>query len=316
TRPSHRKMHGFIARVDDKIWDVWTPLNGHRCRCTVRSLSEKQAKALGISDKAKGKPDDGWDYNVGKAPSEGLKKAAKHKKTVVDGRLGDAVQHAVETVPFSLGYDGLFDKHLFGIRNKAENVMRKLPKPLEIKRKGVSKGSYYIPGSKMKAGKSGSLISEDKNMTFLHEYGHHIDHVSHSDINNSHNGQASMSGAFIKARSDDIASLKEKFTEKNIFKELSSRWKGKEEFDGLSDIFDSITTGMFRDRYGMAGHGSRYYNAKSGRSAKQNVSRRQAEVFANTFQAYAENSSAWDELVYFFPNQAAAFEKHIEEVLK
>ncbi|MDX8383796.1 MAG: hypothetical protein R8M45_06930, partial [Ghiorsea sp.] len=74
-----------------KIWDVWTPLNGHRCRCTVRSLSEKQAKALGISDKAKGKPDDGWDYNAGKTPSEGLKKAAEHKKTVVDGRLGDSV---------------------------------------------------------------------------------------------------------------------------------------------------------------------------------------------------------------------------------
>ncbi|MDQ6988464.1 MAG: phage minor head protein [Mariprofundaceae bacterium] len=95
TRPSHRKMHGFIARVDDKIWHEWMPLNGHRCRCSVRSLSEKQAKALGISDKANGKPDAGWDYNAGKKPSEGLKKSAKHKKTVVDGRLGGAVEKAV-----------------------------------------------------------------------------------------------------------------------------------------------------------------------------------------------------------------------------
>ncbi|MDX8382683.1 MAG: phage minor head protein [Ghiorsea sp.] len=121
TRPSHRKMHGFIARVDDKIWNVWTPLNGHRCRCTVRSLSEKQAKALGISDKAKGKPDDGWDYNAGKTPSEGLKKAAEHKKTVVDGRLGDAVQRAANPIsaPVSQSIEALahkrIAKHVLGV---------------------------------------------------------------------------------------------------------------------------------------------------------------------------------------------------------
>lgn len=31
TRPSHRAMDGFIAPIDDPIWNVWAPPAGHRC---------------------------------------------------------------------------------------------------------------------------------------------------------------------------------------------------------------------------------------------------------------------------------------------
>ncbi|MBT9485830.1 MAG: DUF935 family protein [Myxococcales bacterium] len=47
-RPAHRALNGRVFRVDDPdIGAVWPP-NGHRCRCTVETLSERQVKALGV----------------------------------------------------------------------------------------------------------------------------------------------------------------------------------------------------------------------------------------------------------------------------
>jgi len=68
TRPSHGAMHGTVLPVDDPFWATNTPPNGHACRCTVMSLSKRQAKRTGVSGKAPGvKPDEGWDYNPGTA---------------------------------------------------------------------------------------------------------------------------------------------------------------------------------------------------------------------------------------------------------
>ena len=49
TRPTHRGMHGWVARWDDPIWKVWWPPNGYRCRCTMKSLSAAQVKARGLT---------------------------------------------------------------------------------------------------------------------------------------------------------------------------------------------------------------------------------------------------------------------------
>lgn len=49
TRPSHLAMDGRVFRADDPIWDVWYPPNGFRCRCGVKTLSERQVKERGLT---------------------------------------------------------------------------------------------------------------------------------------------------------------------------------------------------------------------------------------------------------------------------
>ena len=53
TRPSHLAMDGKVFPADHKIWDIWFPPNGFRCRCTVRTLSKRQVEAreLKVEDK-------------------------------------------------------------------------------------------------------------------------------------------------------------------------------------------------------------------------------------------------------------------------
>jgi SPP1 gp7 family putative phage head morphogenesis protein len=66
TRPTHLALDNTILRYDHPFWQTHYTPNGYRCRCTIISLTEAQAKKRGITttppDAA---PDDGWDYNVG-----------------------------------------------------------------------------------------------------------------------------------------------------------------------------------------------------------------------------------------------------------
>jgi SPP1 gp7 family putative phage head morphogenesis protein len=70
TRPHHAAMDGFMALVDDPVWDTWLPPNGHNCRCTVMSLTRKQADARGFKPGRKPpagvEPDKGWGYSPSK----------------------------------------------------------------------------------------------------------------------------------------------------------------------------------------------------------------------------------------------------------
>lgn len=88
TRDEHKEWSDWVLHVDDVWWDTHYPPNGWGCRCSVRSLSEKQVKQMGLevrksppieletrSNSATGETypdtpkgiDAGWDYNVGKA---------------------------------------------------------------------------------------------------------------------------------------------------------------------------------------------------------------------------------------------------------
>ena len=95
TRKEHKSLHGKVFRWDDPFWDTFFPPNGWGCRCTVKSLSERELKQRGLTventdgklisatatlpngQKVSGKvyknggkivqTDVGWNYNPGKA---------------------------------------------------------------------------------------------------------------------------------------------------------------------------------------------------------------------------------------------------------
>lgn len=48
TRPAHLALHGKVYPADHAFWGTMYPPNGFRCRCTVKSLSERQVRARGL----------------------------------------------------------------------------------------------------------------------------------------------------------------------------------------------------------------------------------------------------------------------------
>lgn len=90
TRPAHAAMDNIIRRWDDPFWATHYPTNGYRCRCTVISLTEAQAKKRGgvtdpLPDPDTTKPDPGWDYNIGAdyegGPNRAIEKTVEKIKT-------------------------------------------------------------------------------------------------------------------------------------------------------------------------------------------------------------------------------------------
>lgn len=87
-RPEHARWNSIILPIDHPFWESHYPPNGWGCRCTVRTLSERDMARRGLSvskapqirttervNAATGEVygdvpegiDVGWDYNVGKA---------------------------------------------------------------------------------------------------------------------------------------------------------------------------------------------------------------------------------------------------------
>lgn len=84
TRPAHAAMSGYIAPIDDPVWQTWTPPAGYNCRCSLISLTEDQAASRGFGRQLPRdvNPDDGWGYSP------------KYAQSVIDGLLNDALQDA------------------------------------------------------------------------------------------------------------------------------------------------------------------------------------------------------------------------------
>ncbi|WP_027364014.1 phage head morphogenesis protein [Desulfotruncus alcoholivorax] len=53
TRPTHLAMDRRVFPLDHPIWDTWWPPNGYRCRCAVRSLSERDVQRMGLTVETK-----------------------------------------------------------------------------------------------------------------------------------------------------------------------------------------------------------------------------------------------------------------------
>lgn len=57
-RPSHAILHEKVYPADHEFWAANYPPNGFRCRCGVRTLSERQVKSMGLTvEKAMPQPD-------------------------------------------------------------------------------------------------------------------------------------------------------------------------------------------------------------------------------------------------------------------
>ncbi len=48
TRENHAALHGRVVKAKDPFWDTFYPPNGFRCRCSVKTLSERQMKKKGL----------------------------------------------------------------------------------------------------------------------------------------------------------------------------------------------------------------------------------------------------------------------------
>ncbi|MDV7340981.1 PBECR2 nuclease fold domain-containing protein [Terasakiella sp. A23] len=57
TRPKHREWDGLVYPVDHQFWVIHFPSNGFFCRCTVRSLSARDVKQMGLSVSSAMPPD-------------------------------------------------------------------------------------------------------------------------------------------------------------------------------------------------------------------------------------------------------------------
>lgn len=76
SREDHIRQHGKVYHADHPFWDTWYPPNGFECKCYVKTLSTRQMDNRGLKEEKRGvgvKPDEGWQYNVGKAPLDSYK---------------------------------------------------------------------------------------------------------------------------------------------------------------------------------------------------------------------------------------------------
>lgn len=105
TRISHRGMNGVCRRLDDPFWDTWCPPNGFKCRCSVRTLSQRQVDRRSIkvdTGEVKGliqaqdgrvvplRPDPGFDYNPAKeAYQPDLSKYSKRLREAYEKRQAE-----------------------------------------------------------------------------------------------------------------------------------------------------------------------------------------------------------------------------------
>lgn len=87
-RPSHRAMSGRVYRHDDPIWRTHYPPNGFNCRCTVRALTARQARGMGV-------------YRTG--TSDGGVLRPTEQVVGVDRRTGDEIRRPATEYVFERG---------------------------------------------------------------------------------------------------------------------------------------------------------------------------------------------------------------------
>lgn len=222
---------------------------------------------------------------------------------------------AKSTIPvIKFGAGEKFDKYIEGINPDALRVIDKIRKPsLITDGEGMKGGSRYTPERLAINGRSGNLISRDASgeITFRHEYGHHIDYNISKGSGMGTYDQRSMDADFIKAARMDELFLKKKYkadgkSVAGMYEELARKWNSKK-FSGASDMLDAISGGQVHSRYHGWGHGKKYYST---------IEKKQAEHFANLFEAYATGGDVWKNITEYFPNLSELFQSVMKNTIE
>lgn len=206
----------------------------------------------------------------------------------------EAEPEAQKVPEVKLGFDKKFDEYVNSedINDEAKILIDRLPKPKEIKLN--NNASFY----------QNEIISlrktADKN-TFIHEYGHHID-----------KSNVSLDKIFKNAYDDDLKYLKKEYGKidemiPKLLKEFrDENGRSKSEFNGASDILDSLTKGRVYDDYYGYGHGKSYY---------KNDLFRHKENFANIFEAWSKTDKTQIEVIQkLYPNLYSSFLELIKKL--
>jgi SPP1 gp7 family putative phage head morphogenesis protein len=138
TRPSHLARNGTILRRDHPWWLTNTPPCGYRCRCTVISLTEAQARKRGISAAPpETVSDKGWEFH----PSEfnaTVEKAQQEKLTALEFLTKAASPQISSYTQVNQGLRGATSKALSGIPPVPETQIEQVLKIAKIKGLSVS----------------------------------------------------------------------------------------------------------------------------------------------------------------------------------
>lgn len=97
-RDDHEKLHGFIAHIDDPIWDIIYPPNGWRCRCFVVQTNQRPSGE--VPDFSFITPE--FSVNVGKTGVVFNTKA--HPYFVIPKKDEQRMKLAFESMKLRLGY--------------------------------------------------------------------------------------------------------------------------------------------------------------------------------------------------------------------
>ena len=103
-RDDHDAQNGKVYSAEHPFWDTWYPPNGFRCRCYVKTLSERQMESRGLKEQKHGveeKPDEGWRYNSGKAGLD----TWKPELAGYDAKAREIVQKAIKKPPVAKTVD-------------------------------------------------------------------------------------------------------------------------------------------------------------------------------------------------------------------
>jgi len=216
----------------------------------------------------------------------------------------EAVKVAKVIPKISFGYDGKFDKYVADIRDEAKIVIDKLPKPKNI----INGTGYYNMNKNV-------LETSDSGFVFVHEYGHHLDTVMAGKSQTFSIASESMKTALNKdveligAKPKDIDKFITSFRDKyySSYEAIGKTYykRNSENVSAMADIIDSITAGKAFDKFGIDGHGKRYYKADIYKLAENQ---------ANLFTVWARDKELWEDTKMLFPNISNEFEKIMKDV--
>jgi SPP1 gp7 family putative phage head morphogenesis protein len=153
-RPAHLALDGIIRPVDDPFWNTHSPSLGFNCRCRLISMSEAQAKARSGDGKGLNKPidleamqpDKGWDYNPGKEPMEGIKRAINNKQSQCNGTFTALAAGGKSryTKPIWCHGDG---ENILNMLSVGLDIQKEMPPPKQVDFQVFDKGKddrFYL----------------------------------------------------------------------------------------------------------------------------------------------------------------------------